>query len=248
MPRRLAITTLLSVLQPWKEIEEPLHRRVAQLADAHHGSETLWVGCGSGRSVLWWARRFETLTEGVDPDQQAIEQAERRARDAGMSKLASFQAADPADLPHEDSVFDTVVVHMLHLPGADGRQVLSEASRVVRPMGTVIALVPAWSQKPTDVDAGVLGDLGVEPRLAVEWKGFCRDAKIVELRVEEVAAEGAWLGYGRLKMLLRAWRAAGWLGIRTVLGREVRTLCRMARKRVLGFSIIKGTRWPHDSD
>jgi SAM-dependent methyltransferase len=246
MPRRLAATTLLSVLQPWSEIEEPLHRRVAHLADAHHGSETLWVGCGSGRSVLWWARRFETVTGGIDPDPDAIEQAEQRARDAGMAKLATFQNSDPTNLPHEDSVFDTVVVHMLHLPRADGKQVVLEAGRVARPGGTVVLLVPSWSQTAADPDVNTLERLGISPRLSVEWKSFCHDAGVRELRLEEVAAEGAWLGYGRLKIVLRGWRAAGWLGVRTVLGSEVRTLCRLARKRVLGFSIIKGTRQPNE--
>lgn len=246
MPRRLAATTLLSVLQPWAEIEEPLHRRVAHLVDAHHGSETLWIGCGSGRSVLWWAKRYETVTVGIDPDPAAIEQAERRARDTGLSRLATFQLADPADLPHEDAVFDTVIVHVLHLPNTDGARVLLEASRVTRPMGTLVALVPVWAQTAEERDAGALAALGIIPHLSVEWKNFCREAGVVELSVEEVAAEGAWLGYGRLRLLLRAWRAAGWLGVKTVLGTEVRTLCRLARKRVLGYSIIKGTRWPHD--
>jgi SAM-dependent methyltransferase len=246
MPRRLPATTLLHVLQPWKQIEEPLHRRVAHLADAHHGSETLWIGCGSGRSVLWWAKRFETVTAGIDPDPKTIEQAEQRARDAGLSKLATFQVADPTDLPHEDRVYDTVVVHILHLPDTDGKKVLLEASRVTRPMGTVLVLVPAWTQTPTEKDVAILRGLGFSPHMSVEWKSFCRDAGIVELRVEEVATEGAWLVSGRLQLLLRGWRAAGWLGIRTVLSREVRTLCSLARKRVLGFSIIKGTRWPHD--
>ena len=45
--------------------------------------------------------------------------------------------SDPTDLPHEDAVFDTVVVHMLHLPSPDGKGILREASRVARPMGTV---------------------------------------------------------------------------------------------------------------
>jgi hypothetical protein len=88
--------------------------------------------------------------------------------------------------------------------------------------------------------------LGFSPYLSVEWKSFFRDAGLVELSVEEVATGGAWLVYGRLQLLLRGWRAAGWVGVRTVLGHEVRTLCRLARKRVLGFSIIKGTRWPHE--
>jgi SAM-dependent methyltransferase len=163
-----------------------------------------------------------------------------------MSKLATFQVADPADLPHEDKVFDTVVVHILHLPGSDGKQVLKEAGRVTRPMGTVVALVPSWSQTPEAKDVATLGGLGLSPYLPVEWKSFCRDAGIVELSVEAAADEGGWLGCGRVKLLLRGWRAAGWSGVRTVLGREVRTLCRLARKRVIGFSVVKGTRWPHE--
>jgi len=67
----------------------------------------------------------------------------------------------------------------------------------------------------------VLNGIGVSPNLAVEWKSFCREAGLVELSVEAVAEEGAWLGCGRLKLLVRGWRAAGWLGLRTVMGKEV---------------------------
>jgi hypothetical protein len=46
-------------------------------------------------------------------------------------------------------------------------------------------------------------------------------------------------------LMVRGWRAAGWAGVRAVFGRDVRTLRRLAKKRVLSLSIIKGTRWPH---
>jgi SAM-dependent methyltransferase len=245
MPSRLAATTLLSVLQPWSDVEEPIHRRLAQLVDAEEGREALWVGCGSGRSVLWWSERFRTITEGIDPDVRSIEQAEERARGAGLAKLATFQTADPTNLPHEDQVFDTVIVHMLHLPHSDGEKVIGEAARVCRPMGTVVALVPSWSQSPLQKEAQIIQGLGLSPYVSVEWKSFFRDAGVVELSVEEAATDGGWILQRRFSLIVRGWRAAGWQGVRAVLGREVRTLCRLARRRVLRFSIIKGTRWPH---
>jgi SAM-dependent methyltransferase len=245
MPRRLASTTLLSILQPWTEVEEPIHRRVARLADAETGQETLWVGCGAGRSVLWWSERFKTFTEGLDPEPEAIEAAEEAARQAGLTKSTTFQVADPTNLPHQDQVFDITIVHMLHLPAPDGRAVVSEAGRVARPMGTVIALVPSWLQTPVEKDARVVNALGMSPQLPVEWKGFLREAKVVELSVEEAAGEGRWIAHNVFALMVRGWRAAGWAGVRAVLGRDVRTLRRLARKRVLSLSIIKGTRWPH---
>lgn len=247
MPLRVSATTLLSILQPWSEVEEPIHRRLAQLADAEAGREALWIGCGSGRSVLWWSERFQTHTEGVDPDPKAIETAERAARQADLQSLATFQVADPTNLPHEDQVFDTTIVHMLHLPGTVGEQVIKEAGRVTRPMGTVMALVPSWLQTPVDDEIRVIEVVGLNPRLPVEWKGIFREASVVELSVEEAAPDGAWLAHGPLALAVRGWRAAGWTGIRTVQGNEVQALRRMVRARVLGLSIIKGARWQGDA-
>ena len=245
MPRRLNSTTLLSILQPWSEVAEPIYRRVARLADAEPGRETLWIGCGAGRSVLWWCERFKTLTEGIDPEPEAIEEADNSARREGLTKLTTFQVADPTDLPHENQVFDTVVVHVLHLPSPKGREVIGEAGRVARPMAPVIAIAPSWLQTPSVKDVAAVESLGMSPQLAVEWKGFFREAGIVELSVEAAAGEGRWILQNTLALIVRGWRAAGWSGVRTVMGRSVRALRRLARKRVLGLSVIKGTRWPH---
>jgi hypothetical protein len=81
--------------------------------------------------------------------------------------------------------------------------------------------------------------------MAVEWKGFFREAGIVELSVEEAAGDGRWIIQNTFALIVRGWRAAGWLGVRAVMRYEVWALRHMARKRVIGLSIIKGTRWPH---
>lgn len=245
MPPRLTPTQLLPVLQPWADVAEPIHRRLAHLAEAGPGQEVVWVGCGSGRSVFWWAERFSTHVEGVDPDNAAIDAAEKTARAVGLQRLATFQTAGSDDLPHEAQVFDVTVVNMLYLAGADGGAVLREVGRVARPMSTVMALVPSWLSTPDPEDARRLQELGLKPQLLVEWKSFFRAGGIVELSVEDAAQDGSWISYGWVGLLVRGWRAARWTGLRAVMSPEFRTLRTLAMKRVLGLSIIKGTRWPH---
>ncbi len=243
MPPRLSPTALVAILQPWSDVAEPIHRRLAQLAEAGAGQEVLWVGCGAGRPVLWWGGRFRTHVEGVDPDHAAIETAERAARAAGLSKLATFQTAMPTNLPHEASVFDVTVVDLLHLVGRDGAEILSEAARVARPLSTVMAVVPSWLSTPDPADAALLAGLRLHPHLLVEWKSFFRAARIVELTVEDAALDGGWIAHGWLGLVVRGWRAARWTGVRAVFSRELRALRRLALRRDLGLSLIKGTRW-----
>ncbi len=247
MPSRLSPTALLAIIQPWGDVAEPIHRRLEQLVDAGSGQDVLLVGCGSGRSVLWWAERFDTHIEGVDPDAAAVERAETAARKVGLGQLATFQSAAPTDLPHEERVFDLVVVHMLHLHGDVGAEALKEAARVTRPMGTVAAVVPTWLRTPDPADVHSLATLGIHPHLLVEWKGYCREAGLVELAVEEAAQEAGWFAAGWLGLLVRAWRAAGWAGIYLLLSREFRAFRSLSLRRGLGLSVVKGTRWPHDS-
>ena len=235
---------LLGVLQPWSEVAEPIHKRLARLVDVDPTHEVLWIGAGSGRSVLWWATRFNTRIIGLDPDADAADRADRAARVAGLP--ASFQSAPTTDLPFESQVFDVVVVDVLSLLGTDATVVLNEAGRVARPMATVVAIVPSWAGEPNSEDEGAVTRLGIDPRLIVEWKAAFRDAGAVELTVEDAASDGGWMAYGWFGVLLRGWRGSRWKGMRLVLSREFRVLRALAAQRVLGLSIIKGTRWPHE--
>ena len=246
MPSRLSPAALLAVLQPWAAVAEPIHRRLAQLVDAESGQDVLWVGCGTGRSVLWWAERFQTHIEGVDADQATIEVAERAVQQAGLARFATFQTAAPANLPHEARVFDVIVVQMLQLQDADGPAVLREAARVARPMSVVLAVVPSWLSTPRESQMRQIEALGIRPQMLVEWKRLFREAGIVELSVEDAATDARWLSAGWLGLLVRGWRAAGWSGVRFVLGRPFRVLRSLALSRVLGLSVIRGTRWPHE--
>ena len=237
----------LTILRPWGAIAEPTYKRLGQLLDVEAADEVLWIGTGSARSVMWWAERFKTHIVGLDSDPAAVEGAERSVRHAGMATQITFQVAPPSDLPYEERVFDFIAINVLSLLGQDYEAIVREAGRVVRPMKPVAALVPSWLREPTESDARLLAEgIGLSPQLVVEWKRMFREAGIVDLTVEDAALSKGWMETGWPGLLLRSWRVAKWRGVRFILSPEFRVLHRLALQRVLGLSIIKGTRSPSE--
>ncbi len=243
--RRISRATLLAALQPWREIDQAIHRRLVYLTDPREGQEVLWIGCGAGRSPLWWAERFGAHVHGIDADPAAIAQAEEAARAAGLAHRVVFQVADPRNLPHESQTFDLTVLNALYVDAADAGAIMREAARVARPMSAVVAIVPTWLAAPSDEDTRQIARLGVSPHQLVEWKQAFRDAGFVELAVDDAALDGGWLLHGMAGAMARAWRAARWAGLSAVLSRPAAALRRLSRRRVLGLCLVKGTRWPH---
>ena len=226
-------------------MDEAIHRRLARLVDPQPGQEVLWVGCGWGRSALWWAERFDHRVCGVDADPVAVERAEAAARVAGLAERVTFQVAGAEDLPHQPQTFDVVVIHALYLPDTSPETVLREAARVVRPLGVVAAVLPTWLAPAGQENVALVESLGLQPRQVMEWKQTFRDAGLVELQVEDAATDDRWLAAGWPGLGLRAWRRGRWPVLRAVLDRPVGTLRRLAQRRILGLSLLKGSRWPH---
>ncbi len=242
---QLSPSVVLAILQPWTGVAETIHERIARLAEPDRSSEALWVGCGSGRSVLWWAERFHMRVTGVDPDPAAIESAEDAMRATGLSDLVTFQTGSAEDLPHETDMFDLTIIYLPALANVDGARALEQAARVARPMSVMVAVVPTWLQSPSEDAAAQIGALGIRPRVLMEWKQLMGAAGFVELTVEDAALDGGWIAHGLVELLLRGWRAARWKGVRAVLGGPLRALRLLTRTRVLGLSIVRGVRWPH---
>jgi hypothetical protein len=240
--RALSPAAVLALVQPWP-VEELIHRRIHIMTDPRPGMAVLWIGSGLGRSVLWWAARLRSRVEGVTPDIELVERAEATARNEGLSALATFQVADPAELPHEAAMFDLTLINLMQLPHAEGDRALKEAGRVAKPLTSVVTLAPAWLGAPSEADARAVQALGLRPRRVIEWKEALRSGGMVELEVEEAAPQGEWVGQSQMAIVARGWREWGWAGVRATAGRRVRVLQRLARLRSLGLVIIKGTRW-----
>lgn len=108
------------------------------------GRTLLDVGCGPGTITADLAERVAPGTvTGIDSNPGVLEQAERTARERGLTNV-EYAVADVFALDFPDDSFDVVHAHQLmqHLP--DPVRALRELRRVCRPGGVLLATVPAY--------------------------------------------------------------------------------------------------------
>ena len=105
------------------------------------GSDVVDVGGGPGRYALWLAARGYHV-HLVDPVPLHIEQARSASANQPGRELAGAEIGDARELGFPDESADAVLLlgPLYHLPERDDRiRALSEARRVCRPGGVVIA-------------------------------------------------------------------------------------------------------------
>ncbi|CAN5872191.1 hypothetical protein BH20GEM3_BH20GEM3_08960 [soil metagenome] len=228
---------------------EPLWRTVAELGDCAAGRDVLEVGTGSGEALCFWAAEYGIDGTGVDTDPRSVQQAEEHARERSLGEQLQFQVAPLDDLPFRDGSFDAAVgaaaIGQLASPLAG----ITELVRVVRVGGTVILLQWAWAPDISPPKrALVRHTLGPSARSLEEWKRHLAAQGVRELTLHTVRdvrvdvpreALRARLGALPHTRKLRAWgRFAGMIRRE----REARRL--LAGGKVLGVTLITGTRWP----
>ena len=72
------------------------------------GKRVLDVGCGDGRLALGVAP-FAARVDGIDPDAEAIAEAKKNARKAGVRNVR-FATGAAQHLPYPDAAFDVVIL------------------------------------------------------------------------------------------------------------------------------------------
>lgn len=236
---------------------EALYRSILRLVDLGPDGEFVVVPCGRGVSALFVARATDAAGAGADPDGVGVEVANHRAKAAGMGARLHFETAPLHELPYQDAVFDLAVGEIELAAAADPQAAVRELVRVTRPGGTVVLVQPVWVRAvEQERGAELVERLGIRPHLVVEWKQMLRDAGVTALVVEDwsdVAAsqhQPSVLGglaelftfRGKLRLLPRAWERWGWKGVRALLSRERELRRLIQEERVLGVSVIKGTR------
>ncbi|MDX1673973.1 MAG: methyltransferase domain-containing protein [Longimicrobiales bacterium] len=236
---------------------EALYRSILRLLDLSEGSEFLIVPCGRGRSALFVAESTGAGGAGADPDPVMAAMATNRAKAAGLVGRLHFEQAPLDELPYQDDVFDVALGEIELGAARDPDAAVREIVRVTKPGGTVVLIQLVWLRA---VDDGRRRDLvehlGVRPRMLVEWKQRLRDAGIEDLHVEDWSdsatsrSRPSVLGGlaelftlpGKLRLLPRAWRRWGWKGVRALMSRERELRRLLEEERVLGVTLIKGTR------
>lgn len=243
---------------------EALYRQIALLTEVGPDSEVLDAPCGRGVTTSYLAVHYGVDGTGLDFDPQLIREAESRAQAMGLEQQLNFQCAPLDDLPFHDDVFDLSIGEIALGATFDPSAAVRELTRVTRPYGSVVLVQLVWTG---NVDAErrelLVQHLGARPLLLVEWKQHLRDAGCVDLHVED------WSDYSgpfrpvvvgpfhdiarlfsirqKIGILRRALRRWGWRGVRGAIVREQEIHSLLTRQRVLGLSMIKGTKWPHDA-
>jgi SAM-dependent methyltransferase len=120
----------------WADLAEshnqPLFEAVLDAAGAGPGTRLLDVGCGTGLTLVLAAQRG-AIPSGLDVSPGLLAIARERLPDADL------QDGDMESLPFAETSFDAVTgVNAFQFAG-DPRRALSEAARVLRPGGRVVA-------------------------------------------------------------------------------------------------------------
>ena len=120
----------------WADLAEahnqPLFEAVLDAAGVGQGSRVLDVGCGSGLALVLAAQRG-AVPSGLDISPGLL------ALTRGRLPGADLREGDMEFLPFDDAAFDAVLgVNAFQFAG-DPRRALTEAARVARPNGRVVA-------------------------------------------------------------------------------------------------------------
>lgn len=239
---------------------EALYRQIALLTELEPEHLLLDAACGRGVSTDFLASTSGAEAYGLDSNPTFVDEAERRSRAAGRSDRLHFETGSLHDLPYRDGIFDVAIGELGIATLVDPGRAVRELARVTKPMGSVVLVQLIWTGNVEEAEREALVQhLGARPLLLVEWKQLLRDAGVVELHVED------WSDYSspfrpavtgpfhdlseiltlrqKVVILYRAFRRWGWRGVRGAIVREMEIHKLLTRQRVLGLSLIKGTRW-----
>jgi SAM-dependent methyltransferase len=267
-PLRESGPSMLDLVRLSREVVFPpggqeLFRRIGTLVELGEGMEVLDCACGRGVTTSFLAQQYGAGCVGVDPDPALVAEAQRRARDEGLEGRLTFETAQPDDLPFRDGIFDVTIGELGLAASADPARAIAEMARVTRPFGCVVLVQLIWTGNVDPARREVLvAHLGARPMILVEWKQLLREAGVVDLTVEDwsdapspfrPSAGGPFPDFAemftlreKVAILWRALKRWGWRGVRGALVREREIHRLLTRERVLGLTMIKGTRWSAD--
>ncbi|HEU4965309.1 MAG TPA: methyltransferase domain-containing protein [Bacilli bacterium] len=128
-------------------------REVLQEAGLTASTHLLDVGCGTGQSAAYIAKRYGCAVTGLDRHPLMLEKAERRMRREGLA--VRLVQGDAHALPFADQTFDVVLSESVTI-FTDLNTTLQEYARVLKPNGVLLDL-SMTAERP--LSAQELGEL-----------------------------------------------------------------------------------------
>jgi len=111
-------------------------RKLAELCRIDSTKKVLIVGCGTGFSACYLARKIGCEVVGIDIAELSIEKAKERAGRQGVSVRVEFRVGDAHALPFEAGTFDAVITEFVS-QFLDRGRAFKEFARVLKPGGYV---------------------------------------------------------------------------------------------------------------
>jgi ubiquinone/menaquinone biosynthesis C-methylase UbiE len=127
------------------------------------GHKVLDVGCGPGTDTVALGQIVGSSGRvcGVDYDAAMVAEADRRARDSGVSAWVEHRRAEASALPWDANEFDACRSERLFQHLLRPEDALAEMVRVAKPGGRVVVLDTDWGSLSTDTE-----ETDIERRLA----------------------------------------------------------------------------------
>lgn len=131
---------------------EPLKQCSYEFMCLSNGDCVLDLGCGPGIDTIPFglAVGSEGKVVGIDCDEAMIHEANRKAREAGLSDWVSHKCADLTHLPYENGLYDAIHSERLLQHIADPEPVLIEMIRVTKPGGRIVIADTDYSSVSVD--------------------------------------------------------------------------------------------------
>lgn len=124
--------------------EAPIRRAGFDLLKVRPGEQVLEIGCGTGHSLVRFARAVgpEGRVYGLDLSEQMLKRTRENLAKADMLKQARLRRGDAARLPYRDALLDAVfmcfTLELFDTPEIP--KVLQECQRVLRHGGRMVVV------------------------------------------------------------------------------------------------------------
>ena len=133
-------------------------RALIDLCPINANSRVIDIGCATGKTACYLARRYGCNVTGVDILPAMVERAKERARAEGVTGRVAFKVGDAQKLPLGDDLFDVVLGEFITGLVDDKEGAISEYVRVSKPGGTIGLNEATWLKAPPPPE--IIGFLG----------------------------------------------------------------------------------------
>jgi ubiquinone/menaquinone biosynthesis C-methylase UbiE len=123
-------------------------RALIDLCPINANSRVIDIGCASGKTACYLARRYGCHVIGVDILPGMVERAKERAKAEGVTERVEFKVGDAQNLPLGGDLFDIVLGEFITGLVDDKEGAVGDYIRVAKPGGTIGLNEATWLKTP----------------------------------------------------------------------------------------------------